>query len=322
MEERSRHGWPLSFFVKEANITNDSLVAEQRQLHSAARSTHRPAPATVILVHGLWTPATVFSLHAHWLQRRGYRTLRFGYPSVRATLAENAEGLQRLIAATSAADIHLVGHSLGGLVILEMLAQAPDPRLRRAVLLGTPLSGQLPRATIGCRAGNTGTARALDHAMAVASAWRHGQRATIGSGDRGTRRDALALAWVAWYPACRCPTTVWWPWRRRGCRAPSTLSPCRWRIRRCYASRHCAAQIAAFLENGRFLHDEQAACNWRLPLLLAALLTGCSHLGYYAQAISRHHDVMQAVKRDQRPHWQLGQRSPTQGATGGGAGHT
>lgn len=32
-----------------------------------------------------------------------------------------------------------------------------------------------------------------------------------------------------------------------------------------------------------------------LPLLLAALLTGCSHLGYYAQAVSGHFEVMRAA---------------------------
>jgi len=35
-----------------------------------------------------------------------------------------------------------------------------------------PLSGQLPRATIDCGAENAGTARAVDHAMAVANTWR------------------------------------------------------------------------------------------------------------------------------------------------------
>lgn len=98
-------------------------------------------PATVILVHGLWTPSVVCSLHAHWLAQRGYRTLRFGYPSVRRMLAENAEDLRRFVAATGASDIHLVGHSLGGLVILEMLAQAEAPRVQRVVLLGTPCLG-------------------------------------------------------------------------------------------------------------------------------------------------------------------------------------
>ena len=48
------------------------------------------------------------------------------------------QGLQHFVATTDATEIHLVGHSLGGLVILDMLRQMPDPRLRRVVLLGTP----------------------------------------------------------------------------------------------------------------------------------------------------------------------------------------
>lgn len=99
----------------------------------------------MILVSGLWTPAAVFAMHSHWLQRRGYRVLRFGYSSMRATLSQNARRLQGFIAAQGAADggadMHLVGHSLGGLVILDMLKQTPVPRLRRVVLLGTPCVG-------------------------------------------------------------------------------------------------------------------------------------------------------------------------------------
>jgi pimeloyl-ACP methyl ester carboxylesterase len=94
--------------------------------------------ATVILVHGLWTPPLVLVPHDRWLRHRGYPTLRFGYPSVRASLSHNAQALARFVAGTEATDIHLVGHSLGGLVILDMLRQGADPRLRRVVLLGTP----------------------------------------------------------------------------------------------------------------------------------------------------------------------------------------
>jgi hypothetical protein len=55
--------------IEKADITKDSLVAQQRPLHPTAMSPHRPTPATVILVHGLWTPAAIFSLHAHWRGR-------------------------------------------------------------------------------------------------------------------------------------------------------------------------------------------------------------------------------------------------------------
>lgn len=51
---------------------------------------------------------------------------------------ENALDLARFIGATQGTDIHLMGHSLGGLVILQMLAQAADPRLPRVVLFGAP----------------------------------------------------------------------------------------------------------------------------------------------------------------------------------------
>ena len=108
---------------------------------STPPSPPRRAAAAVILVHGLWTPAAVFALHGHWLRREGYRVLRFGYASVRATLTENTQQLGRFIATTDAAEIHLVGHSLGGLIILDLLTEAADPRLRRALLLGTPCLG-------------------------------------------------------------------------------------------------------------------------------------------------------------------------------------
>lgn len=101
-----------------------------------------PARHTVILVHGLWTPAAVLVVQEWWLQRRGYRTRRFAYPSVRTTLSQNVAALARVVHATEASRIDLVGHSIGGLIILALLANAHrDERLRRAVLLGTPCRG-------------------------------------------------------------------------------------------------------------------------------------------------------------------------------------
>ena len=96
---------------------------------------------TIILVHGLWMHGIVFLPQQHWLTRRGFAVRRFSYPSMRQSLQHNADALFRFVAATDSARIHLVGHSLGGLVVLRMLAQHQDPRVRRVVLMGSPCMG-------------------------------------------------------------------------------------------------------------------------------------------------------------------------------------
>lgn len=99
---------------------------------------------TVVLVHGLWMHGIVFALFRRQLARRGFVTRSFSYPSVRAGLSQNVSALARFVGdihASDASRIHLVGHSLGGLIVLGYLAQRPDPRIARAVLMGTPYGG-------------------------------------------------------------------------------------------------------------------------------------------------------------------------------------
>lgn len=95
----------------------------------------------VILVHGLWMHGLVFMLLGRRLARRGFAVSAFSYPSVRQGLAANALALARFVAASPAGAISFVGHSLGGLIVLRMLAQYPDARIRRVVLLGSPCAG-------------------------------------------------------------------------------------------------------------------------------------------------------------------------------------
>jgi pimeloyl-ACP methyl ester carboxylesterase len=98
------------------------------------------APQTahsVVLVHGLWMRGWVMALLGRRLQREGFRVFRFDYPSMRATLAQNATRLAQYIAAFPGA--HLLGHSLGGLVVLQMLSDYPELPVGRVVLLGTPI---------------------------------------------------------------------------------------------------------------------------------------------------------------------------------------
>jgi pimeloyl-ACP methyl ester carboxylesterase len=96
---------------------------------------------TVILIHGLWMPGLVL-LPLQWrLRAAGFAVHRFSYPSWHDGLADNVSLLSRCVADTPGEVIHLVAHSLGGLLTLTLLAQRPDTRIGRVVLLGTPCAG-------------------------------------------------------------------------------------------------------------------------------------------------------------------------------------
>jgi len=99
-------------------------------------------PACVVLVHGLWWGRPSMLLLARRLHQAGFTTAAFGYSSVFTDPALNAARLAGFARAQPARALHFVGHSLGGLLILNMLAGL-DARLPpgRIVLLGTPLNG-------------------------------------------------------------------------------------------------------------------------------------------------------------------------------------
>jgi len=80
---------------------------------------------------------------ARRLRRCGYRPLVFRYPSLRRPLADNATRLVERVWQQGAATVHLVGHSLGGLVILQALQDHPDLIRGRVVLLGSPVNGSV-----------------------------------------------------------------------------------------------------------------------------------------------------------------------------------
>jgi pimeloyl-ACP methyl ester carboxylesterase len=83
---------------------------------------------------------SMLPMHMH-LSRKGFRVARFGYASVRRSPSHNAERLARFIASLPDDLIYLVGHSMGGVMILQMLKKRADSRIGRVVLLGSPVTG-------------------------------------------------------------------------------------------------------------------------------------------------------------------------------------
>ncbi len=96
---------------------------------------------TVVLVHGLWMNGTEAALLRRRIGDAGFSPRQFSYRSVTESFADNAERLKRFVDELPAGRVHLVGHSLGGLLMLKMLASHADQREGRLVCMGSPLSG-------------------------------------------------------------------------------------------------------------------------------------------------------------------------------------
>lgn len=94
----------------------------------------------VILLHGVWMVGATLRWMAARLRGAGFEPEVFGYHSI---LGGPGEAVPKLVASLRQdGPAHLVGHSLGGLVALEAVAEAAgEVPVGRVVCLGTPLCG-------------------------------------------------------------------------------------------------------------------------------------------------------------------------------------
>lgn len=95
----------------------------------------------VLLLHGIWMTGLEMSWLAHRLSAEGYLVEQFRYRSLSRTPEENAQRLNRFIQQRGYDCLHLVAHSLGGLVLLNLFDLYPDQPPGRVVLLGSPVHG-------------------------------------------------------------------------------------------------------------------------------------------------------------------------------------
>jgi pimeloyl-ACP methyl ester carboxylesterase len=129
-----------------------------------SRTSSGGSAAAVVYVHGLWMPGFESMLLRRRLARaHRYRLHVFHYRSVHEPMRQIVAALQALIARIDAPQVHLLGHSLGGLVIMRCLEHYVIEQPGRVVFMGTPCAGSRAVRRLGPWVWGR---RALGHAVA------------------------------------------------------------------------------------------------------------------------------------------------------------
>lgn len=98
----------------------------------------------VVLLHGFGRNNGAMWLLARRLNHAGFHVERVGYGSINRTPVQIVKDISKQIddcCATHDRPVHLVGHSLGGLLIRAYLQENTIENLGRVVLIGTPNQG-------------------------------------------------------------------------------------------------------------------------------------------------------------------------------------
>ena len=98
----------------------------------------------VVLLHGLWMPGVAMQWLAGQLKAAGFAPEIFSYHSVADgpdLAVPRLVELLRQPSAGSQGDTGILAHSLGGLIALQALCDAPELAVDRVVCLGSPLAG-------------------------------------------------------------------------------------------------------------------------------------------------------------------------------------
>jgi len=111
----------------------------------------------IVLIHGLGANPLLMLLLKRHLQRPDNRVINWGYPSYRHSIAAHGASLNRLLSQLDANPevdtVHLVTHSMGGIVARTALLEKVPEKMGRFVMLAPPNSGSRAARLLGSTLG-------------------------------------------------------------------------------------------------------------------------------------------------------------------------
>ncbi len=201
----------------------------------------------LILLHGLWMRGITLAVLQRRLESVGYRVETLDYLSVATPLENTLESLRRRMRA-HAGGVHVVGHSLGGLLALLACRGTGDLPPGRIVCMASPLTG----SAIARQLSGHGGAWMLGHSREVLE---NGLAEWDGSREVGmvAGNTSVGIGTVMGRVAGESDGTVTveetrLPGLADHCVIPTSHTGM-------LLSRAAASQVVAFLREGRFRHD-------------------------------------------------------------------
>ena len=95
----------------------------------------------VVLISPLLAPSLIMAPLASRLRDEGFAATIFAYPSYREDIPSNAARLAAFLQEHGEAEVDVVAFSMGGIILRWAANNHALPRIRRAVLVGTPNQG-------------------------------------------------------------------------------------------------------------------------------------------------------------------------------------
>jgi pimeloyl-ACP methyl ester carboxylesterase len=158
------------------------VTVNGQDAHAATGGIADPDPSlpAVILIHGAGMDCSAWFLQTRYLAYRGFRLFAVDLPghgtsegATIATVEEMAQWLGQFMEAAGIESAHLVGHSMGTFIALEMAALQPE-KVDSIVLMGTAPALPVHPQLISDAESN------LPAAAALMTAWSHAKPAHVG----------------------------------------------------------------------------------------------------------------------------------------------